>query len=114
MKQKEISIRTIQRMIHQQGYTTNTARVPQVGHACILVDLTEKESQSSNQSIQLVRLISFNIQAMEDPSLKLITEETWLGELFAYTISTKENKEIRYSLILNTQINQLTINIYKV
>lgn len=113
MKQKEISIRSIQRIIRQLGYSTTLARIPGIGHTCIMVDLTEKEYPSSHQDIQTLRVISLGIQNLESP-LRLITEETWLGELFAYTISTKENKEIRYSLILNTQINQLTINIYKV
>lgn len=100
--------RQIQKVIHDLGFTTNTARAPHAGYYTILVDLNEKEARSSKFCIDTIDKISFAMQIYTTD--KLSVESQWVGNLFIKQI--KANNQIFATFILNSETQVLTLTIY--
>lgn len=105
--------RQLQKLVHDLGYTTVTAKNPN-GYYAILTDLSEKQACSSKQAIDTIKKLSFAITALLDPGIFTNCNEEWVGELYIYEIHDKNGGIILYSFLLNTQTQVLTINNYNV
>lgn len=106
--------RQLQKLIHDLGFTTVTARVPSSGYYAIITDLAEKQACSSKQAIDIIKKLSFAITALLDPGIFTHIDEQWFGDLYIYQIHDKNRSIILYSFLLNTQTQVLTINNYNV
>lgn len=100
------------KLIHDLGFTTNTAKVPGMGYYTIIIDLAEKIERSSKFSIDLVKKLSFTITSLL-ATKKINTEEQWMGDIYLYQIQESEPlRYILYTMVLNTQTMVLTITCY--
>lgn len=100
--------RQLQKIIHDLGFTTNTAKVPQTSYYTILVDLNEKEARSSKFCIDTIDKISFAMQAYTTDNID--TEVCWVSNLYIKQVTIPFT--IFASFVLNTETQVLTITIY--
>ena len=108
-----MKLRQLQKLVHDLGFTTVTAKNPN-GYYAIITDLAEKQACSSKQAIDTVKKLSFAISALLDPGIFTNADEQWFGDLYLYQIHDKNRDIILYSFLLNTQTQVLTINNYNV
>lgn len=100
--------RQMQKLIHDLGFTTNTAKIPGTDYYTIIIDFNEKEPHSSKFCIDTIGKLTFAMQTYTTDNID--TEVCWVGNLYIKQVTIPFS--IFASFVLNTENQVLTITIY--
>lgn len=102
--------RQMQKLIHDLGFTTNTAKIPGTDYYSVTVDLAEKEPRSSKFCIDTLAKITFSMQIYTTEKLSI--QEFWTFPNL-YQKVVHQGDTIVALLSMNTDNQVLTITIYQ-